>query len=157
MVTSDRGADYSQGIRSYNLELTSIEPSQGIDLVALIGLGGAQPGPISISLFSNGQPAKDLFRTDGRMVLLENLAEFFIAQIPDFQKEITVEKTKPSREGFGQRKVQYIILFVYIGLAAIMGLVWAIWYSVRLLKKPGPLLKGQLGDPITALAHQKAI
>jgi hypothetical protein len=64
-----------------------------------------------------------------------NLSSLYYQQtIVNITKAIQPEKMR-KREGYGQRTTQYIILFVYLGFAAIVGIVWTVWYILRLVRQ----------------------
>lgn len=153
-MTTDRGVDYIQKSRTFVFPIPDIDPGQKLDFVAVVDLGGAPPTQSFLGINSVERSPRDLYFTVGRRRLSDNLAEIATEYATDTLAAPIERKFAPTRVGFGQRKVQYILFFCYIGLATTIAVVWAVWYSIRLVKKPqikleatsAPASQKQLGE-----------
>lgn len=64
-----------------------------------------------------------------------NLKDIYFEQTMESKAEVVDSGHVKTRVGYGDRTVQYIILFVYLGFAAAVGIWWAVWYTLRLFSK----------------------
>lgn len=61
MRLSDWGTDYTKGTRKFTFLLTSIQPTQTIDLLAIIDLNGTPQADVFIGLDGTETNSKDLY------------------------------------------------------------------------------------------------
>lgn len=148
--------DYAQASRTFVFDLPALEPGQRADLVAVLHFGGQAPASAFVGLAANGQVPTDLGFTVGTLGSPEHLAGLRVAQQAEPLTAPRVEVVAPSRAGFGQRKVQYILFFCYIGLTGLLAVVWAVWYVLKLFRKSPNALSGNSDSTFDAKLDKKS-